>query len=496
MKSRHVCRGLVAAGVAFGLCSIASAAGRVVNLSAVERGAPYDGFIVKFAGGSVPYRQASAVAQVLVQATSALQQAGQMSTGAWSLTHARRLGIGADVVSVSRRLSVAEARAAMKQLAAMPGVEYVEPDLRLTHRFTPDDTFYNNQWGYHSAVAGIQAPLAWDVATGAGITVAVLDTGMTAHSDLAANVVAGYDFVSGAPYANDGGGRDADASDPGDWITLAERNQVGGPFQGCTVTNSTWHGTHVAGTVAAVTNNAFGVAGTAFDAKVMPVRVLGKCGGSTSDIADAVTWASGGVVTGVPTLTPAARAQVLNMSLGGTGSCSSTLQAALSGAIGRGATVVVSAGNSNLDAANQMPANCLGVVVVAATDSTGTKASFSNYGRTVTLSAPGVSILSTLNTGTTVPAAEAYAYYNGTSMAAPHVAGVVALMQSRRLALALSPMWVPAVKTALAATAMPLPGACTGGCGAGIAQAPGAITEAANFNGAARVSPVTHLLLN
>src|SRR5690606_7514122 len=119
---------------------------------------------------------------------------------------------------------------------------------------------------------------------------------------------------------------------------------------------SSWHGTHVAGTIAAVTNNGIGVAGVAYNAKVVPVRVLGKCGGLTSDIADAIVWASGGSVTGVPS--NPYPADVINMSLGGGGSCSSTTQAAINTARSNGTVVVVAAGNENTNASNSNPANC------------------------------------------------------------------------------------------------------------------------------------------
>ncbi|MFH2077561.1 MAG: S8 family serine peptidase, partial [Pseudomonadota bacterium] len=284
----------------------------------------------------------------------------------------------------------------------------------------------------------------------------VLDTGYVAHSDLAANIVAGYDFISNTTTAGDGNGRDSDASDPGDYYG-------GDP--------SSWHGTHVAGTVAAVTNNAKGVAGTAWGAKVMPVRVLGRGGGSTSDIADAIIWASGGTVSGVPTLSAANAADVINMSLGGSGSCDTTTQNAINSAVGRGTTVVVAAGNSNANASGFTPASCNNVVNVASVTSASARSSFSNYGTSIDVSAPGSNILSTLNSGTQGPGTENYVSYNGTSMASPHVAGAVALAQSRRLALGLA-LWTPAqVEANLKSTAYALSGACSGGCGAGIIDA-------------------------
>jgi serine protease len=345
----------------------------------------------------------------------------------------------------------------MNRFAANPDVEYIEPDAIMTVALTPNDTRYGEQWGFSSATAGIRAQAAWDVSTGAGIRVAVLDTGIASHSDLNANIVGGYDFISDATAARDGNGRDSNPADQGDWTT----GECGA------ASNSSWHGTHVAGTVAAVTNNAKGVAGTAFNAKVVPVRVLGKCGGSLSDIADGIVWAAGGTVSGIPA--NANPAEVINMSLGGSGTCGSTYQAAIDAAVARGATVVVAAGNSNANAANFRPASCNNVVNVAAITSAGARASFSNFGTSIDVSAPGAGILSTLNAGTTTPGAESYASYNGTSMAAPHVAGVVALMQAQSVR-------TPAqIESLLKSTAYPLPGACTGGCGAGIVNAQAAL---------------------
>lgn len=189
--------------------------------------------------------------------------------------------------------------------------------------FAPDDTFYPNQWHYYESTGGINLPAAWDEQTGSNVVVAVLDTGYTNHSDLVPNVLPGYDFIGDLAFANDGNGRDSDAQDPGDWLDRWEC----GRFNPRQAVPSSWHGTHVAGTVAAVTHNAEGVAGVAFNAMVLPVRVLGKCGGYTSDIADGIVWSSGGPVSGVPT--NPFPAQVINMSLGGSGACGSTLQSAI-----------------------------------------------------------------------------------------------------------------------------------------------------------------------
>src|SRR6185436_8536796 len=285
------------------------------------------------------------------------------------------------------------------------------------------------------------------------------------------NILQGYDFISDTFVSNDGNGRDTDASDPGDWINPGEC----GPGDPAAFEASSWHGTHVSGTIAARTNNSLGVAGVAFNARVIPARVLGKCGGFTSDIADAIVWTSGGVVSGVTTLTNPAK--VLSISLGGSGSCGTTTQNAINSARSRGASVIVAAGNSNANSANFTPANCSGVVTVAAVGRNGGKASYSNFGATVEVAAPGGSggansVLSTLNAGTTTPGADSYALYNGTSMATPHVSGVVALM------LSVKPTLTPdQVTSILQSTARAFPATCSQ-CGSGIVNASAAVDAA------------------
>ncbi|MBB1254475.1 S8 family serine peptidase [Streptomyces sp. OF3] len=378
----------------------------------------------------------------------------------------RRLGTGAAVVDLGKELSRTEASEVMATFKADPDVAYVEPDTRMYAFATPNDTDYAKQWDLFEARAGMNVPEAWDTATGNGVTVAVIDTGYVSHSDLNGNTVAGYDFISDAGNARDGNGRDSDPSDTGDWRAAGEC----GPDT--RASDSSWHGTHVAGTIGAIANNNKGVAGVAHRAKIQHVRVLGKCGGSTVDIADAITWASGGSVPGVPANPNPSK--VLNLSLGGPGSCGTTTQNAITGAVGRGSTVVVAAGNSDQNASGFTPANCNNVITVAASNRNGDRARYSNYGATIDVTAPGgethVSaangILSTLNSGTRGPSTENYRAYQGTSMAAPHVAGLAALM------LEAKPSLTPAqIESAIKANARPLPGTCSGGCGAGLADA-------------------------
>ncbi|MFJ4364950.1 S8 family serine peptidase [Streptomyces chartreusis] len=378
----------------------------------------------------------------------------------------RRLGSGAALVDLGENLNRTDVADVVAEYRADPQVAYVVPDRLNKPLATPNDTEYAKQWDLFETTAGMNVPGAWDVATGSGVTVAVIDTGYVTHSDLGANIVAGYDFISDATVGNDGNGRDSNPADPGDW-TAANECASGDPAYG-----SSWHGTHVAGTIAAVTNNGKGVAGIAYGAKVSPLRVLGKCGGYDSDIIDAITWASGGTVSGVPA--NANVAKVINMSLGGGGACSTATQSAINAAVNRGTTVVVAAGNSNANASGYSPAGCANVISVAAADRQGNRSYYSNYGSVVDIAAPGGEtnsvaangILSTLNSGAQGPSAENYDYYQGTSMAAPHVAGLAALMKSANPAL------TPAqIESAIKTNSRALPGTCSGGCGAGLADA-------------------------
>ena len=380
------------------------------------------------------------------------------------LQRLRGMSGNAHVVQLSRLHSRVEAAALARQLALDPEVQYAEPDLRMVPMRTPNDPSYAQQWHYFEAIGGINLPAAWDRTIGsASITVAVLDTGLTVHPELDGRRVAGYDFIVNTTTSQDGDGRDPDPADVGD--------------HGCNGSgNSTWHGTHVAGTIGAASDNASGVTGVNWTSKIQPVRVLGRCGGYTSDIADGMRWAAGIAVAGVPV--NATPSRVLNLSLGGSGSCGVTFQNAINDVVARGTVVVVAAGNENVDAANTSPASCNGVIAVAASTRSGGRAGYSNFGPKVALTAPGSFILSTLNTGSTMPGAPGYATFSGTSMATPHVAGVVSLM------LSLNGSMTPAqVLTALKSSARAFPAGtgadCTVAvCGAGIVDAAAALAVA------------------
>lgn len=420
----------------------------------------------------VKYKPAMSTAQGA--ATAARDMSDTSARFGVGMRTVRRMTSGASVMSLDRELPETDYQQLVADIGKSANVEYAEPDRILRATLTPNDTYYSQQWHYYESAGGINVPGAWDSTNGAGVTVAVIDTGYRPHTDLAANIVGGYDFISDTFVSRDGDGRDSDALDPGDWTESGDCGSA---------SDSSWHGTHVSGTIAAVTNNGKGVAGVAYGAKVLPVRVLGRCGGYTSDIADGLAWASGASVSGVPSNSHPAR--VANLSLGGSGSCSTTMQNAIDTARSNGMVVVVAAGNSSRNASNATPANCSGVVVVAALGRSGGRASYSNYGSIVDIAAPGGSsgsgngVLSTLNDGTTTPGSDAYAYYQGTSMATPHVAGVAALMLSVNSSL------TPAqVESKLKSTARAFSATCSQ-CGAGVVDASAAVSSAASATSSA-----------
>ena len=438
-----------------------------VNTAGLQSAATHDRFIVKYKDGSAQRTNAAALKRSLVAAANAT-----LHGKALGLQKLRRTALGAEVLVTDRKLGRPEAEALMRRLAADPNVEYVEVDQLMQPILTPNDTYYaSNQWHYFEAAGGIKADQAWDVTNGAGVVVAVIDTGITSHSDLNANVLPGYDFISDTGMARDGNGRDGNPQDQGDWSAAGEC------YSGSPASNSSWHGSHVAGTVAAVTNNNSGVAGVAHGAKVVPVRVLGKCGGYTSDIVDGIVWASGGSVSGVPA--NANPAEVINMSLGGGGSCSASYQNAVNSAVGRGTTVVVAAGNSNAETSGFTPASCSNVIAVASTTRTGARSGFSNYGSLIDVAAPGSDIASTVNSGSTTPSTAGYSLMSGTSMASPHVAGVVALMQAASGG-ALTPAQV---ESTLKSTLRPFPTSIDRDIGDGIVDARAAVDAASGGGG-------------
>lgn len=394
-------------------------------------------------------------------------------------TLSRRLSVPmADGRIVDRQTQVVFSRAGLSsaqlaaQLAADPDVEYAVPDVRRRVYATPADPLFPassanspavGQWYLRApdstAVSAINAVAAWDLTTGSpNVVVAVLDTGVLAnHPDLQGKLVSGYDFINEGATANDGNLRDPDPTDPGDWVAAGEcgRNE---PAE-----DSSWHGTQVSGIIGASTSNGVGMASVGWNVRVLPVRVLGKCGGYDSDIIAGMLWAGG--LSSNPTSNPNP-ARVINLSLGSTGSCPASYQDAVNRLANAGVVVVASAGNEE-GLAVGAPANCSGVVAVTGLRHVGTKVGFSNVGPEVTVAAPGGNcvnltgpclypILTATNAGTTSAAAHIYSDSTnpsvGTSFSAPLVAGTVGLM------LSANPSLTPAqVRTLLRNTARPFP---------------------------------------
>jgi len=383
------------------------------------------------------------------------------------------------VVKLDRFETLSDIQTIANELMANDSsIAYAEPDVRMFPLAVPNDPAYVDQWHLQSSAShGMNLPGAWNITTGSSsVVIAVIDTGILPdHPDLAGRILPGYDMITDITMANDGNGRDSDPADPGDWSDGI----------GCPPGNSSWHGTHVAGTIGAATNNGVGVAGVDWSAKILPIRALGKCGGYTSDISDGISWAAGLAVSGVPV--NGNPADVINMSLGGFSVCDTTTQTAINNAVAAGTTIVVAAGNNNDNASSYSPASCNNVITVGAHGDDSTKTSYSNYGTSVDIMAPGghftncpYGVKSTYNSGTTVPGSHTYDCIVGTSMASPHVAGLVSLI------LAVDPSLTPTEIEALIknnSRGFVTSGTCdlnANYCGAGIADAAATITAVLN----------------
>jgi len=446
-------------------------------------------------------------------------QGAQLDRGLGA-AHLRSVGRSAQLVRFQRALTREEAQAAIERLQQQGEVEWAVPNER-EHRLqvvVPNDPLFpaspasSGQWWLSAAggsnanaidarlrgVPGIQT--AWSTTTGnATPVVAVLYTGTTVHPELSGHLVAGYDFVSNVDFANDGDARDADSSDPGDWLDSTDKSKA--EFADCDQQNSSWHGTTIAGMVAAATNNALGVAGISWNGAVLSVRVAGKCGAEVADIVDGMRWAAGLHVANVPDNAQPAR--VINISFGSEAACNAAYQDAINELHGAGAVVVAAAGNAH--AGVYRPANCAGVIAVAALNRDGFKASYSNFGPQVTVSTVGGDdntgawgslltdggLLVLSNSGTRAPGAPSYEFAFGTSFAVPVVSGTIGLMLAVNPALS-----ADQIVAGLRASARPhvmsgVIGACTANnpgrcicstatCGAGILDAPEALRYASS----------------
>jgi serine protease len=353
------------------------------------------------------------------------------------------------LVEFNEPVNLTTAQEIADSLEASSAVEFAELDFAFNtaseelSNVVPNDSLYaSKQWslwgnfGIGIANGPTGLALAYQNSTGLGSVVAVIDTGFTSHPDLAGQFVSGYDFVSNnemlsgireengtaVPYdgdyidANTYGpiGWDDNPQDPGDWNSTR---------------SSSWHGTHVAGLIAALTNNGIGIAGIAPDAKIQPIRAFSWRGGLLSDVIASITWASGGTVENVPVnQTPA---KVINLSFSVEAPCTPSLQQSIDDAVARGSVVVAAAGNNNQNAANFAPGNCNNVITVGAIASNGDRSNYSNFGEVIDISAPGgeldgQAIYSTSNDGNTTPTSAAYSVKQGTSIATAYVSAALA----------------------------------------------------------------------
>ena len=338
----------------------------------------------------------------------------------------------------------------LERLRADPHIEYVALDRhRYPHATNPNDALFGTQWYLNSSEeSAVNAINAWDEGQGTnGVVVAVLDTGVLYdHPDLGrgdrgGKLLPGFDFVSGIAQANDDNGRDDNPSDPGDWVLDSDRSNPA--FSGCEVSGSSWHGTRVAGMIGALTNNTIGVAGLSWNSFILPVRVLGKCGGTDSDIIAGMRWAAGLHIDGIADNPTPAR--ILNLSLGATSPCEPSYLDVIQELTAMKVLVVISAGNEGTVVSS--PANCPGVAAIAAIRHAGSKVGFSNLGPEVTIAAPGgncvninggpclFSLNTTSNSGDRTPGTNNYTdqvnFNLGTSFSAPIVSGIAALMLSQ-----------------------------------------------------------------
>ena len=432
-------------------------------------------------------------------------------------------------LAASGVLDSAAAAALQARLRADPRVRSVVPDVREQRQdATPNDARFAQQWWLQAAATGNTGAAgfakAWDRSTGVvglgnpGVVVAVLDSGITSHIETNARVLPGFDFVADPVYAGDGNGRDNDPQDPGDVVTAADRLAQPDKFSGCPETlRSSWHGTTIAGQLAAVTNNGEGVAAANWQGLVLPVRVAGKCGAAVSDIIDGMRWAAGLAVAGAPANPNPARLIVL--SYGGLDACDADsadptvrdtarlYEAAIAEVRAKGALVIVAAGNQR--GAVGRPASCRGAFAVTAVNREGYKAAYANFGAAIKLATPGGDdasggdcatgdanlrdggLVSTGNLGEVSTGAAGYVAASGTSFAAPGVAAVASLMWAVNPALTLAQIEQGLLLSARPHVLVPLLGACQPGantgrcactastCGAGLLDADQALAFAA-----------------
>jgi serine protease len=427
-----------------------------------------------------------------MQAASAERVRGLAGRLGQRLTHRMNIGGSMSVLQLGDAQMGAPFTATLLALRNDPDIEFAEPDHWVkAEAYTPNDPLfsdalvhlgqsYESQWYLKGAQpAAIRASTAWDITRGGTsptaptVVIAVIDTGVRRdHPDLAGKLLSGYDFVSVPAVANDGDGWDTDPSDPGDFVSATDLTVPPFNNQDCEVSNSTWHGTRVAGLIGANTDNGTGIAGTGFNVGILPARALGKCGGNASDVIAAMYWAAGLAVPpsylGSSSLPVNANpAQILNLSLGSEDACSAAYGTAVADITAHGVLIVASAGNEGTRVGS--PANCPGALAVAGLRHAGTKVGYSNLGPEVGIAAPAgncvfvllqtdpcvYALNTTTNLGAQSPGANGYSRPTqfqdtagtqqptyGTSFSSPLVAGAAGLMK------AVNPALTPSLITA------------------------------------------------
>ncbi len=362
---------------------------------------PIKSIIVKFnQNSSVKNLSLQGISDYLQKKTSLkLKPLKKLSNGAYvfEITNS-----GLTSMSASKAISYnATLSNQLQSLATMPEIQYADANTYMYMQKTPNDSRYAEQWHYFDEKGGMNLPDAWEITTGSqDIVVGVVDTGIVKHENITEKLLPGHNFV-------DDKNSEDDPTDHGG--------------------DTSYHGTHVAGTIGAATDNLGVVAGVSWGAKILPVRVLGDDGrGSMADINEGIRWAAG--LSHIKNPNPA---KVINLSLGGFGKCSASMQETIDEVNAKGAILVVAAGNSNMPAKFFQPANCKGVITVGASNKDGKKAFYSNYGDTVDIIAPGGDTRKNDENGIlSLSAPGEFQFLQGTSMASPHIAGLVALMLS------------------------------------------------------------------